>query len=367
MKAASNSIICLTLGRPTHSMSVPSSPEQVSPEWLTSRLNASGLHGSVRDISWKSIGAGQVGDNARFQLTADGDLPNTLVGKFPSTNPMSKNLAIQLYNYAREVFFYSKLASTLDIQVPRCFAVEFDQESHEFIILMEDLAPGVQIDQMSECSLDQAALALEELAKLHGPRWGDPYLAELPLLATLRIGEPEPPPYSAFLDAFNQRYGSRLTQDERTAAEAFGQVQEAYASPDAPKTVIHIDYRLDNMMFGGPHPLTVFDWQSVNHGHAFQDVSYFMGTSISTKQRSHNERALLNHYLDLLRSYGVQVSWDECWRLYRHFAPAGLNMSVLVATLVGETERGNDMFMTMARRSIAMCEDLQSFELLQGY
>ena len=348
-------------------MSVPASPDQVSPAWLTSRLNALGLSGTVTDITWQTIGAGQVGDNARFQLTADGELPNTLVGKFPSTNPMSKHLGIQLNNYAREVFFYSKLATTLDIQVPRCFAAEFDAVSHDFIILMEDLAPAVQIDQMSECNLDQAALALEELAKLHGPRWGDPALLNLPLLAPMRVAEPEPPPYSAFLDAFNQRYGTRLTQDERKATEAFGRVQEAYASLDAHKTVIHIDYRLDNMMFGGPHPLTVFDWQSVNHGHAFQDVSYFMGTSISTTQRSKNERVLLKHYLGVLRSYDVQVGWDECWRLYRHFAPAGLNMSVLISTLVGETERGNDMFMTMARRSIAMCEQLQAFELLQSY
>ena len=32
--------------------------------------------------------------------------------------------------------------------------------------------------------------------------------------------------------------------------------------------------------------------------------------------------------------------------------------------IVGETERGNDMFMTMAKRSIAMCEDLESLGLL---
>ncbi len=347
-------------------MNVPASPDRVSPEWLTSRLNASGLRGRVRDLSWQSIGAGQIGDNARFQLTADGDLPNSLVGKFPSTNPLSKRLGVRLNNYAREVFFYSELANTLDIQAPRCFAAEFDVRNHDFIILMEDLAPAVQIDQMSECSLDQAALALEELAKLHGPRWGDPDLVKLPLLAPMRMETSEPPPFSAFLEVFYQRYGSRLTQAEREAADTFGQVQEAYASPASARTVIHIDYRLDNMMFGGPRPLTVFDWQSVNHGHAFQDVSYFMGTSVSTRRRAQNERTLLEHYLEVVRSYGVTVSWDECWRLYRHFAPAGLNMSVLVATLVGETERGNDMFMTMARRSIAMCEELQSFDLLKS-
>jgi len=60
----------------------------------------------------------------------------------------------------------------------------------------------------------------------------------------------------------------------------------------------------------------------------------------------------------------VRLGWNECWQLYRHFAPAGLNMSVLVSTLVGETERGNDMFLAMAKRSIAMCEDLETMSLL---
>ena len=135
---------------------------------------------------------------------------------------------------------------------------------------------------------------------------------------------------------------------------------------EAPETVIHIDYRLDNMMFGGPHPLAVFDWQSVNRGNPWVDVSYFMGTSISPERRAENERQLLNHYLEVLQSYGVTLDRDRCWALYRHFAPAGLNMAVLVSTLVGETERGNDMFMAMATRSIRMCEDLEALELLSG-
>ena len=41
-------------------------------------------------------------------------------------------------------------------------------------------------------------------------------------------------------------------------------------------------------------------------------------------------------------------------------------MAVMASILVGETERGNDMFMTMASRSVAMCEALGSFELLES-
>ncbi len=40
-------------------------------------------------------------------------------------------------------------------------------------------------------------------------------------------------------------------------------------------TLVHIDYRLDNMMFGGPYPITVVDWSpSIGTGGA--DAAYFM-------------------------------------------------------------------------------------------
>ena len=347
-------------------MPIPAHPDQVTPGWLTARLNHAGLAGTVSEVAWQNIGAGQLGENARFTITGNGDLPPTLVGKFPSTNPLSRHLAVQLKNYAREVFFYTELCPTLHIQTPHCFAAEFDPDSHDFVLLMEDLAPGVQIDQMSECSTDQAALALEELAKLHGPRWGDVQLQNLPLLAPSRLDDGGESAHPLLFAAFMHRYGDRLNPEQVAAVNRFAEGYAAYGNVEAPETVIHIDYRLDNMMFGGPHPLAVFDWQSVNRGNPWVDVSYFMGTSISPERRARNERRLLKHYLDVLGSYGVSLNAHHCWALYRHFAPAGLNMAVLVSTLVGETERGNDMFMAMATRSIRMCLDLDAFELLRG-
>ena len=336
-----------------------SSPDQVTAEWLTATLHQAGLEGAVRDLDWRSIGAGQVGENARFTLAVEGAFPTSLVGKFPSQDPISRQTGIQLQNYARECFFYSTLAAGVDIRTPTVFAVAFDPETHDFVLLMEDLAPGVQIDQMSECSTDQAALALEELAKLHGPRWGDQSLAGHPLLARQAPKKGEPHIYCALQQGFLQRYGERLSARERTAVAQFGAAQDAYFTQDGPHTLIHIDYRLDNMIFGGPHPLTVLDWQSVSMGCALNDVSYFMGTSLASAQRAAAERDLLKHYLSALRAYGPAPDWSTCWRLYRRHAPAGLHMAVVASMIVGETPRGNDMFMTMAKRSIAMCEDLE--------
>ena len=350
---------------------VLSSPEQVTAADLTAILNQAGHLGTVESVAWQRIGAGQVGQNARFTLTADGDLPKTIVGKFPATDPTSRQTGILLRNYEREVFFYSNLAATVDIRTPTILAVQFDPDTHEFMLLMEDLALGFQIDQRSEASTDQAALALEELAKLQGPRWGDATLAQHDLMVRPASSPDQPPIYNTTQQGFVERYADRLSAAELNAVAQFGEVQPEYAIHEAPEALIHIDYRLDNMIFGEPsdrppRPLTVFDWQSVGLGCALNDASYFMGTSLTPEHRANEERGLLKHYLDVLRGYGVGLGWDACWSLYRRYAPAGLHMAVVASMIVGETERGNDMFMTMAKRSIAMCEDLESLDLMSG-
>ncbi|NKB99317.1 MAG: phosphotransferase [Pseudomonadales bacterium] len=346
-------------------MPVVAHPSQVTPEWLTNVLRDCGFTGSVSDIAWQDIGAGQVGDNARFDLQVDGDLPTSVVGKFPSSDPVSKQTGIDGRNYAREVFFYTELAHSVDIQTPQVFTTEFDPSNHDFVVLMEDLAPGTQIDQMSECTVDEAALALEQLAKLHGPRWADTTLDQHHLLqrdptATTDIGDL----YQMVQPGFLERYQERLNEFDVIVVDRFGHLQNAYHDHTSDQTLIHIDYRLDNMIFGGPYPLTVIDWQSINIGCAFNDVSYFMGTSLSPERRAASERDLLKHYLEILASYQVILDWDSSWRLYRHYAPAGLTMAVIASMIVGETDRGNEMFMTMAKRSIAMSEDLDALELL---
>ena len=77
-------------------------------------------------------------------------------------------------NYEREVRFYKEIAPTVGIRTPRCYHADWDRDSGLFVLLLEDLAPAQQGDQIDGCTLEQAALALDELAKLHAPRWADP-------------------------------------------------------------------------------------------------------------------------------------------------------------------------------------------------
>ena len=344
-------------------MDLRSNPSQIDASWLTQVLQKNYPGSQVNSLQAESIGTGQVGENVRFALSGEG-VPNSIVGKFPSLDPVRKQTGIMQRNYVREVFFYQTLQSQVSIQTPEIFHADIDLESHEFVLLMEDLSPGVQGDQLAGCSADQAALALEQLAHLQGPKWGDSELAQIELLGGGSAREDTQMLtglYQNLMPGYLSRYAARLSEAEVRATEQLLEILPDYQKvyQNQPPVLIHVDYRLDNMMFGGPYPLTVVDWQSLTMGCPLNDASYFMGTSLTPEVRDSEERALLRLYLEVLSSYGITLSFDQAFLYYRNYAPAGMIMALIASMIVGETERGNDMFMAMAKRSIAMAQSLE--------
>lgn len=336
-------------------------PNAITPEWLTTILNNAGIDGDVNAFTMKSIGTGQVGENVRFQLKGR-NVPASIVGKFSSQDPVSKQSAIQLGTYLREVFFYTDIQKTVDIATPNIFFAQADQNSHDFVIIMEDLSPGLQGDQIKGCSVDQAALAMEQLAKLQGPRWGDSQLHNYPLLQSITQNDAQIQAfYRSFEAGYIERFADSLSNEHMALVPRVGDLLGRYNEKYHGKPgLIHDDYRIDNMLFDGVRPLTVVDWQSLGLGCPIKDVSYFLGTCLDTKIRQREERHLLRHYLDTLKTYGVKISEDTCLELYRNYAPAGFATSVFGSQLFEQTERSIQMFMVMAERSAQLCIDLET-------
>jgi len=135
-----------------------------------------------------------------------------------------------------------------------------------------------------------------------------------------------------------------------------------------PWTVAHGDFRLDNLLFGtraGAPPVVVVDWQTVTHGPGISDLSYFLGAGLLTEARRRHEADLVRTYHDVLRAAGVtDLGWDECWAQYRRYTFAGLIMAIAASMLVEQTDRGDDMFVTMAQRHGRHAIDLEAERLI---
>lgn len=338
---------------------------------LTPELFSTWLGHDVTSITTTQIGDGLVGMNLRVGLTyAGGEVPDgapsTVVVKLPSPDPTSRQTGIALRNYEREVLFYRDIASTVDIRVAHCHHGEWDPESGDFVLVLEDLAPADQGDQIRGCTIDEARLGVAELARLHGPRWDDPTLGDVDWLSRR---EPDTAAqlammYGLFLPGFLGVYAKYLDTEGIELVEGFAhRLSDWIEGEDGPATVTHGDYRLDNLMFGtaaGGPAIAAVDWQTPGHGVALNDVAYFLGAGPLPAERLTHERELLELYVEGLAAYDVSVTGDWAFERYRRGAFAGVIMSVVASQIVQVTERSEPMFAAMATRHVRHALDLDS-------
>jgi hypothetical protein len=358
-------------------LTIASAPEQLTADWLTAALTGGGHLDGVRvvDVAAKPLGTGQMCDSVRLTLTYDGETaaPASLVAKLPAADDVSRGTAIAMRSYEKEVRFYELLAPQLPMATPPVFHVALDPEDlGRFVLLMADMAPAEQGDQLTGCSPEVAAAAVHELVGLHAPRWGDDSLHELEWLdagdaqsnaemATMML----PMLWTGFQERYAERLGSHVIE---AGTALFADIGAHLARNGSPETVVHGDYRLDNLLISPEGGVAgVVDWQTCTIGRALSDVSYFIGAGLLEDDRRAHEEALVRGYLADLEAAGVSgYSWDRCWEDYLRGTFAGLLMAVAASMMVERTDRGDEMFLTMASRHSHHILDHDAIALLRG-
>ena len=348
--------------------------DAVSPQWLTTVLNANGVEATVESFESEQIGTGQIGKCIRYtlQYVPGGDGPASLIGKFPSDDSVSRATGVMLRNFLKEVNFYRELQPKVTIRTPKCYFAEIVDEGPDFLVLMEDLSPAEQGDQLVGCGADVAAAAVFELVGLAAPSWCDEALHDLHWLRNAEVVATDAMRdlYAAQLPGFLARYGHALSADEQGIISALGESKSAplYEKLADPFSLVHVDYRLDNLMIspGGQTPqITVVDWQSITLGSPLNDVAYFLGAGLMPELRRQVEGEIVRGYHDKLMAAGItNFDWDQCWKAYRRGTFAGFGVTVIASMIVQRTERGDRMFIAMAQRHARHALDLGADEFL---
>jgi len=154
----------------------------------------------------------------------------------------------------------------------------------------------------------------------------------------------------------------------RAATELFAHLDAFVLADMEPSTIVHGDYRLDNLLFGPAAddvPIAVVDWQTCAHGPALGDVAYFIGAGLLASDRRAVEADLVGDYhAGLVRAGVDEYPWERCWTDYRRGTWSGLVMAIAASMLVERTDRGDQMFLTMAARHAQHAIDLDAPELL---
>ncbi|MEX1254472.1 MAG: phosphotransferase [Dehalococcoidia bacterium] len=363
---------------------LPLTSDEITVEWLNAALSESNAFkgATIRSFEREVIGEGVgfVGELSRITLRYDepsGAAPRSLIAKLPTRDDTVRNIAQVFGFYEREVHFYEEMAEHVSVRTPKRYYSAMEPGSARFVLLIEDLAPGRCGDQIASCSLDEAKLALTELAKLQASWWNSPRFAEftwLPAVDDPILRQVLAVLYQQSWPFFVEKFSGQLPDGIFDVGERFGAtfVTLADGLGARPTTIVHTDFRLDNMFFelADGNPFALVDWQIVQRGLGAGDVTYFLAGNFPIEVRRAHEAELVRVYHDALLSHGVSdYDFDQCWEDYRL---AALFMLIFLVTgreqvdLGAYNERAQTLIDTMMVRYTTAILDLNAAEFLPG-
>ena len=311
---------------------IPHSPADLSSRWLTMVLRqANALSaGEIKAFvpSALEVGKGFYGQLVRLTLQYDPPEtsgPRTLIAKFSSDNSEMRERPNTKASYKREVQFYQEIAVGSPIPVPTCYYGRVDMKSGWHVLLLEDLAPARSGSRLDGCSRAEAETAIANIARFHAHWWEDPRLDNLDWLADApgapsdaQLAERHEEWWPTFLREVKSRLPDAVMEIGHLLGEQRGRIAR-HLFTGRPRTLIHSDYHLDNLLFGADAAsLFVVDWQFVKRGRGIWDVAYFLSQNLAAADRQAIETDLLRDYLAILNDHGVQMySYEDAIRDYR--------------------------------------------------
>jgi aminoglycoside/choline kinase family phosphotransferase len=350
---------------------IPRHPADVTSEWLSAVLTA-----EVKEVDVSPIGTGQTGATYRVSATYATDqpeLPATFAIKLPAQDDaVRERVAL---GYRSEVEYYARVADKMRIPVPRCFHHDITEDGGDFVLLLADMAPAVQGDQIAGCTAQEALLAVDALAGLHGPSWCQAEWIELTCIsmpkpgddaAAKGLGDISQMAAGILIDKLG---ASMSTEDQETLTAAMSLVTPWLMAEPQRYALMHGDYRLDNMLFDPDRTsVTVVDWQTVGVGLPARDLAYFTATSLDPVFRADIEKQLVGRYHQALLGYGVtDYDLDTCWRDYRLGVVQAPLLTGLGFAFASSTERGDEMILTMMSRGCQAIRELGTLDLINSY
>lgn len=299
-------------------MSIPKGPDEVTAAWFVEHLGW-----DVTGVEIHEIGAGIGVSSAVYRVHLTGtDIPDTVVVKLTAVDPNAAFTSTVLRMYSREAAFFNDLVDDVPIRVPAGHYGAVSDDGADVVVVMEDLAGNRMLDQTAHLDDVDAERCVDSLAVWHATWWNrvdgmcesgvavalsDPiYPALLPMLfdegwAKLCASVGCTPPQA--LEVVGQQFASALT----------GMLQQL---SEGPLTLLHGDFRTDNMMFTPDDELVLMDFQLIGVGSAPYDLAYFVGSCLDVDGA--RERELFDRWIERLVEAGVdRAELADMWEKYR--------------------------------------------------
>ena len=238
-----------------------------------------------------------------------------------------------------------------------------------YVMLLEDMAPARVGDQLEGGSDEDVEAMLRYMGRMHAHFWNSQELASRHWITGL---DTAPRAimimYRRALPKFMQIYGDHVGKafrELRQWLDTHG-VELKHDFQRGPFTLVHGDFRLDNVFFvtpngvGGEVEVVLFDWQFPVRGPGAYDLAYFLSSTLDPKTSPERLETLLRIYHDRLLEDGVEDYGFETLQ-YDYQRALLLMVERLTAGLaeVGTTnERGRKLFEAWVVRLSAQVDGL---------
>ena len=266
---------------------IPQSEKDITSEWLQQALAKSFPKATFAFLQHEQIGEdyGFASRIYRYHWQDNGE-PQSVVVKLWSPDSKAGIGEIRFYQTFPDV----------GTRIPTCFFGGFDEESDTAVLLLEDIANATQGDVLQLLDDEQANNMAVNLAKLHATWFNNPKLDEHQWLEGISTWHPEASWFDSRRTLFLDRFENRLNELANTLLEQIEKTPDIVNGrlANAPRTLLHGDYHLDNVLFEQQNNPVLLDWSRPLIG----PPVFNLATLLFNMSPLHQFDSILTAYLD---------------------------------------------------------------------
>ncbi len=306
---------------------LPRCSDEITAEWLTHVLRSGGqMMSRVKSIQARTLGGntGLMSEIVQLSIAYESHeptAPRSLIAKFPPTDAGSRGRGVSLGFFEGECGFYRELAENSTVRAPRCYFTRYDPTTGQFLTLLQDLSAERLGDMVTGCSKEEAAASAQALGRFHASWWNNAQLLNLGWLRSRSARFSEvmnliPVAWPTFESRFVDKFEPRQFEILSSVREFPDGAHDLFST--GPVTLVHGDFKLDNLFFGPSGEITVADWGLVMSGPPMFDVATFLGLNLPISDRRDQEIGLIQRYVESIAMSGATgYGFDQAFDDYR--------------------------------------------------
>ncbi len=356
---------------------IPRKVNDVTPEWLTSVLTDSGVlkQATIKSFDINIIGEdkGFMGQVARIKLnydTPEKTSPASVIVKLPSPERGRRLLGDLLLHNEAENRLYGEFLPDLPLRTPRCYFLDMDPgpsertvklftylvkrlpiiplfpflvlivlfaliKNRRYVLILEDLEKYDQIDQREGCTFEEAKIVLANLARSQAVFWESPRIKTHWLMPGFEFNKKNNLIFNKSLARFQERYGDSVSDKGQMVIKWLTDNNSDLdkLAMTRPYTLVHGDFRLDNLFFDRENNnIVAVDWQAAHYGPGVFDAAYFCLSAGRKGFTPEQIKELAATYHQSLVNGGVRdYTFDECLKDYQLAQLLALRMTLILA------------------------------------